>query len=57
MDSNSAFSITQAWTQSILEAERRRLHETHLRTADLRAAMEAYPANQLERTERIKSLA
>ena len=28
-------------TQSILEAERRRLHETHLRTADLRAAMEA----------------
>ena len=29
------------YTQSILEAERRRLHETHLRTADLRAAMEA----------------
>ena len=28
-------------TQSILEAERRRLHETHLRTADLRTAMEA----------------
>ena len=28
-------------TQNILEAERRRLHETHLRTADLRAAMEA----------------
>ena len=28
-------------TQQILEAERRRLHETHLRTADLRAAMEA----------------
>ena len=28
-------------TQSILEAERRRLHEAHLRTADLRAAMEA----------------
>ena len=28
-------------TQSILDAERRRLHETHLRTADLRAAMEA----------------
>ena len=28
-------------TQSILEAEPRRLHETHLRTADLRAAMEA----------------
>ena len=27
-------------TQNILEAERRRLHETHLRTADLRAAME-----------------
>ena len=27
-------------TQSILEAERRRLHETHLRTAELRAAME-----------------
>ena len=29
------------YTQQILEAERRRLHETHLRTADLRAAMEA----------------
>ena len=28
-------------TQQILEAERRRLHEAHLRTADLRAAMEA----------------
>ena len=28
-------------TQAILDAERRRLHETHLRTADLRAAMEA----------------
>ena len=28
-------------TQAILNAERRRLHETHLRTADLRAAMEA----------------
>ena len=28
-------------TQNILEAERRRLHEAHLRTADLRAAMEA----------------
>lgn len=28
-------------TQSILEAERRRLRETHLRTADLRTAMEA----------------
>ena len=28
-------------TQNILETERRRLHETHLRTADLRAAMEA----------------
>ena len=28
-------------TQNILEAERRRLHETHLRTADLRTAMEA----------------
>ena len=28
-------------TQQILETERRRLHETHLRTADLRAAMEA----------------
>ena len=28
-------------TQQILEAERRRLHEVHLRTADLRAAMEA----------------
>ena len=28
-------------TQNILQAERRRLHETHLRTADLRAAMEA----------------
>ena len=27
-------------TQNILEAERRRLHETHLRTAELRAAME-----------------
>ena len=27
-------------TQQILEAERRRLHETHLRTAELRAAME-----------------
>ena len=28
-------------TQAVLDAERRRLHETHLRTADLRAAMEA----------------
>ena len=28
-------------TQQILETERRRLHEAHLRTADLRAAMEA----------------
>ncbi len=28
-------------TQNILEAERRRLHDTHLRTADLRAAMKA----------------
>ena len=28
-------------TQASLDAERRRLHETHLRTADLRAAMEA----------------
>ena len=28
-------------TQAILDAERRRLHETHLRTAELRAAMEA----------------
>lgn len=28
-------------TQQILQAERRRLHEAHLRTADLRAAMEA----------------
>ena len=28
-------------TQQILEAERRRLHETHLRTAELRTAMEA----------------
>ena len=28
-------------TQNILETERRRLHEAHLRTADLRAAMEA----------------
>ena len=28
-------------TQSLLDAERRRLHETHLRTADLQAAMTA----------------
>lgn len=28
-------------TQAVLDAERRRLHDAHLRTADLRAAMEA----------------
>ena len=28
-------------TQTVLDAERRRLHDAHLRTADLRAAMEA----------------
>ena len=37
----SGADIGLVLAQQILEAERRRLHEAHLRTADLRAAMEA----------------